>query len=903
MLDHEQAERLAELVENALELPSAERAAFVHRGCGGDEALRERADALLRQQDQVGAFLEAPAFALDGATDGLTELALGCDEGWQQGSPVGDYVIGPLLGAGGMGEVYLAEDRHLGRWVALKVVRGGLRTGRLLRHFRHEERILAALNHPGIARLYGSAAAPDGTPYFVMEYVEGERLDDYCRRCRPTLGGRLHLFRKICAAVAYAHQNLVVHRDLKPANIRVTSEGEPKLLDFGIAKLLDADTAAPGNAPTLTLPGVMTPEYASPEQARGERITTASDVYSLGVILYELLTGQRPYRVGSRRTDEVARAICESVPERPSTLVARGGAGVALSLPAGGRRGLAGDLDNIVAMALRKEPERRYANVAQFSEDIRRHLEGLPVVARRDTVRYRAGKFVGRNKVGVVAVSLVVLALTTGLLVATWQARVARRQRDRAERRFTDVRRLSNALLFDIAPKMERLEGSVEARQALVQRAQEYLDSLASESGSDPALQTELAAAYVKVGELRGDPLRPNLGDFAGAVASYEKANGILRRLLARQPDDPALLSSYGASLKDLSRVREWSGNMQGALDDARAARAVYDRLFHLVPGSARDRANAAEMLIQVARQHYINEELAKVYPPLHAAIDTLETLRRTDAGSPEILALLGRARTLLAMTLSWDSRQAEGEAEMAQAFVMMETLVAAHPQDGVLRQGLLSTCEQGSQFYEEADTPRACDISLKACELAERALRDDPANIQAQQNLARARTRLGILSLRLHRNDTAVESLVRAEAGFKKLESDPRNARSYRIELGSVEATLGEAWSGQGKYAEALVSFRRAIELYETMAQVDPANKMPLRKLAIVYRYMGDSQNALALILPSSEAEARLRDARESFRRALGYYAQLEAGQSMTSYDQGAKREVEQALAELSVR
>ncbi|MDP9098241.1 MAG: serine/threonine-protein kinase, partial [Verrucomicrobiota bacterium] len=333
-----------------------------------------------------------------------------------------------LLGEGGMGEVYLAEDLKLHRQVAIKLVKAGFGRRNLIRHFQREERILAALTHPNIARLYGGAVTTNGIPYFVMEYVEGERLDRYCESRKLKLAERLQLFRKVCSAVSYAHQHLVIHRDIKPENIRVTAEGEPKLLDFGIAKLIDPQTESMVEA-TMTLQRVMTPEYASPEQVRGETVTTASDIYSLGVVLYELLTGQRPYRIKTRRSDEIARAISEEEPPRPSTVVTRGQKSEIRN-----QRSLRGDLDNIVLMALRKEPDRRYASVAQFSEDIRRHLEGLPVVARKDTVGYRSAKFIRRHRVGVAAATLVALAVVVGLIVALWEARQARAQRDVAQR-------------------------------------------------------------------------------------------------------------------------------------------------------------------------------------------------------------------------------------------------------------------------------------------------------------------------------------------------------------------------------------------------------------------------------------------------------------------------------------
>ena len=378
--------------------------------------LRE-VESLITHEKGARDFLETPAFALG------NEPAGGEDHGeLEPGDTIGDCTVLRLLGEGGMGEVYLAQDTRLERQVAVKLLKRHLGDETLLRRFHHERKVLAGLTHPNIARLYGGAVTPDGRPYLVMEYVHGERLDRYCGERAPALPERLALFRKVCSAVTYAHQNLVIHRDLKPANLRVTAEGEPKLLDFGIAKLVDLDTARNADV-TLTMFGALTPEYASPEQLKGDAITTASDVYSLGVILYELITGQRPYAGSFHRSDELARAICEQEPARPSAVADRS---------RGLRRQIEGDLDNIVAMALRKEPARRYASVAQLSEDIRRHCDGLPVIARRDTLGYRAGKFVRRHKAGVAAAAFIVLALVGGLAAATWQARVARQERDHA---------------------------------------------------------------------------------------------------------------------------------------------------------------------------------------------------------------------------------------------------------------------------------------------------------------------------------------------------------------------------------------------------------------------------------------------------------------------------------------
>jgi serine/threonine protein kinase len=411
---NERAGRLAELVKSAIERGPEHWEAFLEKECSSDAAMRAEIKSLLRQQEGASEFIEEPALHLV-AQSLVRRGALGA------GQVITHYEIISLIGSGGMGEVYLAHDCELDRKVALKLVRRALASGDMLRHFKREEHLLASLNHPNIAQLYGSGLTADGVPFFVMEYVEGQRLDDYCNERHLGTKERLQLFRKVCSAVTYAHQHLVIHRDLKPANIRVTAAGEPKLLDFGIAKLLDSENA-PSSGQTLTLQGVMTPEYASPEQVVGASMTTASDVYSLGVVLYKLLTGQSPYRTKTNRPDEIVRAITEQEPTRPSTAI-RGA----------NPKSLRGDLDNIVLMAMRKEPSRRYSSVGQFSADIQRHLDGLPVIARKDTFTYRASKFIRRHRVSAAAAFLILLSLVGGIIATTWQANAARHEKAKAE--------------------------------------------------------------------------------------------------------------------------------------------------------------------------------------------------------------------------------------------------------------------------------------------------------------------------------------------------------------------------------------------------------------------------------------------------------------------------------------
>ena len=437
----ERWERVNSIFDDAVELAEPERARFLEQECGDDRELRAEVDSLLASDAEASQFIEDPPLALP------REL-FPEDRNDPAGQQLGAYRIIREIGRGGLGTVYLAEraDESYRKEVAIKLVRRGLDTEDILQRFRHERQILAQLEHPNIARLIDGGTTEDGRPFFVMEYVQGETLIKYCEAKNLAIDERLKIFRKVCQAVSYAHQNLVIHRDLKPSNILVIANGVPKLLDFGIAKVLTADE----EAFTQTIPSlrVMTPEYASPEQVKGDRITTASDVYSLGVILYELLTGQKPYRLTSRTPEEISRAITEQGPERPSRHQ---------QVKINDRKSLRGDLDNIVLMALRKEPERRYASVERFSEDIRRHLEGLPVLAHKDTFAYRSAKFVRRNKIGVAAAIFVLLTLLGGIVATTWQARRATAQaaiaaeqareasaeRDRARREETKAQSVS----------------------------------------------------------------------------------------------------------------------------------------------------------------------------------------------------------------------------------------------------------------------------------------------------------------------------------------------------------------------------------------------------------------------------------------------------------------------------
>ena len=501
------------IVADALGIPADQRAAFVSAACAGAEELRREVESLLAAHEAAPDFIEQPAGV---PTDALMELEESVAPSLNQGTTVGPYRILRVLGSGGMGTVYLAEraDDAFQRQVAIKVVAGALARPEFVERFLTERRILAALDHPNIARLIDAGATADGLPYVVMELVDGEPIDRYCHD-RPARS-RLELMRLVCAAVHYAHQRLVIHRDIKASNILVTRDGQPKLLDFGIAKLLEPDPDL--SERTETMARALTPESASPEQLSGQPITVASDIYSLGVLLYRLLAERKPFDQESSSYVDLVRAICEDDPPPPSQVAAPGAARIDP------------ELDWITMMALRKEPSRRYGSAQQMVEDIGRYLDGRPVLAAPDRWSYRAKKF-ARRRWGTVATTIaLILVLAAGVVTTAYQAR-------RAERRFNDVRKLAGSVVGEIYDAIADLPGSTAPRQLLVKRALEYLDSLAAEAARDVALQRELADAYEKIGDVQGNPYGANLGDVAGAAATAQKLVQLRRSVYDAQRD------------------------------------------------------------------------------------------------------------------------------------------------------------------------------------------------------------------------------------------------------------------------------------------------------------------------------------------------------------------------------
>jgi serine/threonine protein kinase len=553
--------RIEAIFHEALDLPADQREAHIDRRCGADHRLAEEVRSLIHASESESAL-------------GRQRAAAGTAVG---GHRIGAYEIERLLGRGGMGSVYLARrvDGQFEQQVAIKLVDLPLSSDLFRERFRVERQILANLSHPYIARLLDGGLSENGEMFLAMEYIDGVSITAYCQTHRLPIRERIALFLKVCSAVQFAHQNLIVHRDLKPDNILIATDGTPRLLDFGTAKLLQPETSPAAGGFTQHGLQAFTPNYASPEQILGEPISTASDVYSLGVLLYLLLADVPPYSMQDFTTGEFLRIICTKQPPPPSLAAQRAGTGARLDA----------DVDAIVLRALRKEPQQRYLSVEQLAADLVAYVSDQPVAARRGNYRYRALKFIRRNGLPLAIASLLAATLIVGTAAVFWQSRLANQQRLRAEARSEDLRQLSSSLLSEIDEAIKELPGSTPVQRLLVGRVLQHLGRLADDSVSDSATTMDIVAGYTRLGNLQGNPYEQNIGDPTGALSSLDKAIALAKQLNARQPRDAGVLASLALAEQSRGEVLFGIGKTQGAIDSMRAAIDDYDARNRL-PGT-----------------------------------------------------------------------------------------------------------------------------------------------------------------------------------------------------------------------------------------------------------------------------------------------------------------------------
>jgi len=745
-------ERVRTLFHAAVELAPGDRGALFD-DC--DPALRTEVERLLEQHDAAAGFLEQSVWELVDTADTKWERVL-----------IGPYRVVKQLGSGGMGTVFLAsrEDAEFEQRVAIKLVRRGAGGESLLQRFRQERQILAALEHPNIARLLDGGTTSGGVPYLVMEYVEGTPIDDYCRANYLSIDARLRLFLQLCDAVQYAHRNLVIHRDIKPANVLVTEDGIPKLLDFGIAKLTSAQITGP-------VTRMMTPDYASPEQLAGKLVTTATDVYSLGLLLFEILTGKRAFD-GIQRTGETE-------PPRASNV--------------SGLRSLRGDLDRILLVALDPDPDRRYASVEKLADDVRRHLDGHPVAARGASLGYQTAKFIRRNKLFVAAAAVAVIVAIVSFVAVLQQKRIA-------ERRFQQVRSLAHAVVFDLHDAIARLPGSTSARELLVRHALGYLDALAKESARNTPLQMELAGAYERVGDVQGMPYSANLGDTKGALASYRKALAIAEEVRTRQPGDAKTLLLI-ADLHDRTglveqRALHWSD----ALAHHEAARAIRESLH--------DQIALARTWVAIADARYQGRiRGASVREAYENAMHILERIPVTAANRKDLLTETGRVHQRLGgyFTGATEHDPIRALQHHTAAEKVLEERAALDPHDAVAKRNFADQLVMTATLQNSVkDGAGALASTSRALPILRDLAAADADNIEAQHDLSFAYTQMGRADTQLQRWEDASNSFDAALAIHTRLiERDPNN-REDRRDIASLHGLMATLYRARGDQANA---------------------------------------------------------------------------------------------------
>lgn len=760
-------ERIKEIFALVIEAPHEERAEKVAELCGADTRLRTEVESWLASYGEAEGFLETPLASRPDLTanDSVT------------GRRFGRYTIEREIGRGGMGAVYLARraDGEFEQEVALKIVRQSIAEGHMIERFRRERQILASLNHPNIAKLLDGGVSVNGEPYLVMEYIDGVPITEYIENREVNFKDRLKLFLKVGSALAYAHRNLVVHRDIKPGNILVTAGGEPKLLDFGLAKLVTEGFGAEATN-TRTEFRALTPAYASPEQLKGETITTSSDVYSLGVVLHELLAGERPFRLDNMSLEEIIRTITISEPTLPSR-----------TNPS--NQQLRGDIDNILLKALRAEPDRRYQSVEQLTDDIQRYLDGMPIAARKDTLYYRASKYLLRHRIAAAAVALILISVLTGVLLTV-------REKRKADRRFNDLRQLANSLMFEVDSEIQK--GPTKGRAMIAKSALNYLDSLAMESENEHDLQLELAAGYLKVGDIQGKPYRPNLGDTHGAKASYTKALVLLESLNTHDPASLEAQRLLSLCHQSIGRVQQRIDEWDAALESERKAVAFSEAIVSADPENPQ-------------YQHLLGENYVQFGSALYQT---------------------GRGATV--------EDHVQAIEYFKKAVAIHSSLSDAYPGNSEYRYALgvdyefigIAFNRIGDMTGDIENHKLALENHRKELEINEALAASDPSNAAYRRIVADVRGEVGLSQLKLGNAAAAVENYRRRLEIFESVKaSDPTNVEAIRDVINCLPE-ISLALEKLGNIPEAMHHMQRAVELQKILLAREPDNIETARRL-----------------------------------------------------------------------
>lgn len=848
--------RVKELFAAAIELDRDARERLL---AGESEEVRRELSVLIDAHSRADEFIAAPV---------VEEFGLDRDSSIDR--QIGSYRLVERVGAGGMGTVFRAEKEGFGGSFAIKIIKRGMDTDAVLRRFEMERAILARLEHPNIARLIDGGTTDDGVPYFVMEFVDGVSLVRFCDERDIGIGGRLELFREICGAVAYAHQALIVHRDIKPSNILVTSDGRPKLLDFGIAKMLGDDDAE--NSPTETQSRMFTPEYASPEQLGGSPVTTVSDVYSLGVVLYELLSGQRPFKTKSGNAFELANLILTEDPVRPSSLtnhrpnVTNGrvdspadSIGAVIASTRRDRRQLEGDLDNIILKSLRREPDRRYQSVADFSEDVRRFLVGLPVVATGDSRFYRFSKFVARHRRGVASAAAAGVFIIGASGAAVWQGITATRERERAEQRFEQVRKLANSVIFDYHDGLVDVPGTLPVRAKMVNDSLFFLDSLSAETSEDVDLRREVVRAYVKVASVQDGSGVENTGGSSDAVASLGKAAALQTTVVERTgaESDRALLASV---LIDLAFKQRDSGDQAAGEDSVRRALGIYLAL----PETSENRSRLAKGYWYAAMLNNSRTDFDSSLQNFGKALEIYEKLVADGYEAEKNRRNVALTSKNIGSVLQVRGRRDEALSYFKKALSLDRENALKHTSDQRAQLDLAFTIALVAGIHRgKNEIPQALEYYRESVAIREKAFAFDRSSVFAEQALGSGYQ--GIAQA-YHIGGNLSEARLmyeRAQQILSRLsKADPTNL-SKQGNLAENTALLARLIGDGGQIEKSLAMYSEAFAIFDSLLANQKLANLDKRKLAIARI---DCAELLLKVENRADALKHLLAARELF-------------------------------------
>jgi serine/threonine protein kinase len=659
-----------------------------------------------------------------------------------------------------MGVVYLAEraDAEFEQKVALKITKRGMDTDEIIARFLHERQILASLNHENIAHLLDGGTTEDGLSYFVMEFIEGLPIDEYCRKNILSINDRLKLFRMVCSAVEYAHKNLVVHRDLKPSNIIVKRDGIPKLLDFGIAKVLNSDNLSDATRTGMKI-SAFTPDYASPEQIKGEHLTTATDVFSLGKVLSSLINESNNVKSENKLNFDES------------------------------------EIKTIIAKATHNDLERRYSTVERFSEDIKRYLNGLPISARPDTFSYRANKFIKRNKVAMIAATFVIITILGALTISIWQTIVARQERVKAEKRFHQVRKLANTVLFDYHDNVAKLTGSTPLREKMVKDSLEYLDNLSVESENDIQLQRELATAYEKIGDVQGNPFNSNLGDTNGALISYQKALEIRKKSYSISPKSLDLRRELIGSYQKLGNIFWANGDYQKSLDNYQKGLDIFQ--------------------IMLAESQFENK-------------DRIQN---------------AKLEFLIGQTFSRMGKVNQSLEYFQKALVLHQKVLEIEPTNFDSQMGLVSShIKIGDKLQNKNELDRSLENYQKALELLKDLVASKTTkDVTVNRLIGIIYSRIAVSKKEQGQLEEALKSSLNAISIQKEIsDSDPKNVQ-IKLDLATSYSDIADISSKKGEKNDATEYFQKALLFYETELKKNPKWADLRKDMAIAYRMYGE--------------------------------------------------------------